>query len=84
MAAFKIPKENGDNGGRAALSQIVIEAEGLGDPGAALCLRVDTQLVASNLTAVQMKFLICELLDRIEGPQELRSVEPTPALTPRH
>jgi len=76
MTLFKIPQDNGDNGGRTALSQIVIEAEGLGEPGTALCLRVDTQLVASNLTAAQMKFLICELLDRIERTQELRSVEP--------
>jgi hypothetical protein len=39
------------------LSQIVIEAEGLGDPGTLLCLRVDTHLIARNLTTGQIKFL---------------------------
>jgi hypothetical protein len=76
MTSSNIPGENSENGGETALSQIVIEAEGLGDPGTALCLRVDTQLIASNLTTAQMKFLVCELLDRIEGIKELRSVQP--------
>jgi hypothetical protein len=67
-------EENGDGAGMK-LSQIVIEAEGLGDPGAQLGLRVDTHLIAENLTTAQMKFLICEILDRIEGEKQPNSVE---------
>jgi hypothetical protein len=76
MTLSNISEENGENGSRAALSQIVIEAEGLGDPGTRLCLRVDTQLIARNLTTAQMKFLICELLDRIEVEKDFKVVEP--------
>jgi hypothetical protein len=54
----------------------VIEAEGLGNPGAMLCLRVDTHLIAKNLTTAQIKFLICEILDRIEGEKQPKSIEP--------
>ena len=66
--------ESGDGAGMK-LSQIVIEAEGLGDPGAQLGLRVDTHLIAVNLTTAQMKFLICEILDRIEGEKKTKSIE---------
>jgi hypothetical protein len=67
-------EENGDGAGMK-LSQIVIEAEGLGDPGAMLCLRVDTNLIAENLTTAQMKFLICGILDRLEGEKQPKSME---------
>jgi hypothetical protein len=53
----------------------VIESERLGDPGAMLCLRVDSHLIARNLTTAQIKFLICEILDRIEGKNEPKGVE---------
>jgi hypothetical protein len=76
MTLSNISEENGENGSRTALSQIVIEAEGLGDPGAMLCLRVDTHLIAKNLTTAQIKFLICEILDRIEGEKQPKSIEP--------
>jgi hypothetical protein len=54
--------------------QIVIEAEELRDSDTMLCLRVDTHLIAKNLTTAQMQFLVCEILDRI-GASE-RSREP--------
>jgi hypothetical protein len=74
LTSFNIP--DGEIGRGMALSQIVIEAEGLGHAGTAMCLRVDTHLIATNLTTAQMKFLICELLDRIEGTKQLRTIEP--------
>jgi hypothetical protein len=58
--------------------QIVIEAEELSDSDTMLCLRVDTHLIAKNLTTAQMQFLVCEILDRIaasEGGQEPKSFE---------
>jgi hypothetical protein len=73
MTSFGISDENRRAG--AALSQIAIEAEGLGDTATLLCLRVDSHLVARNLTTAQMKFLICEILDRIDGEGEPQSSE---------
>jgi hypothetical protein len=75
MSSSNISEETGETGAGTTLSQIVIEAEGLGDPGAMLCLRVDTHLIAENLTTAQIKFLICEILDRIEGEKEPESIE---------
>jgi hypothetical protein len=73
MTSFDISDEN--RGAGAALSQIVIEAEGLGDPGTLLCLRVDSHLIARNLTTTQIKFLVCEILDRIDLEEEPQSSE---------
>jgi hypothetical protein len=75
MSSSNISEENDEKGGGTRLSQIVIEAEGLGDPGTMLCLRVDTRLIANNLTTAQIKFLICEILDRIEGEKKTKSIE---------
>jgi hypothetical protein len=75
MSSSNISEENDEKGGGTRLSQIVIEAEGLGDPGTMLCLRVDTHLIAKNLTTAQIKFLICEILDRIEGEKKTKSIE---------
>jgi hypothetical protein len=75
MTSSNISEVNGENGAEAALSQIVIEAEGLGNSGTMLCLRVDTHLIAKNLTTAQIKFLVCEILDRIEGEKEPNSSE---------
>jgi hypothetical protein len=75
MTSSNMSEENVETGARRTLSQIVIEAEGLGDPGAMLCLRVDTHLIAENLTTAQLKFLICEILDRIERGKEPKSIE---------
>jgi hypothetical protein len=47
------------------LSQIVIEAEGLGNSQTLWRLSVDTHLIAENLTITQAKHLIGEILDRI-------------------
>jgi hypothetical protein len=73
MTSSNVPEEKSEN--ETTLSQIVIESEGLGDPGAMLCLRVDSHLIARNLTTAQIKFLICEILDRIEGENEPKSSE---------
>jgi hypothetical protein len=75
MSSSNISEETDETGARRTLSQIVIEAEGLGDPGAMLCLRVDTHLIAKNLTTAQLKFLICEILDCIEGEKQPKSIE---------
>ena len=75
MTSSNMPQENGENGAGTALSQIVIEVEGLGDPGTMLGLRVDTHLIAKNLTTAQMKFLVGEILDRIEAEKETKSRE---------
>jgi hypothetical protein len=75
MISSNISEVNGEKGEEAALSQIVIEAAGLGNSGTMLCLRVDTHLIAKNLTTAQIKFLVCEILDRIEGENEPKSTE---------
>lgn len=55
--------------------QIVIEAEELNNRETILCLRVDTELVAKNLTTAQMKFLISEILDRFVGSDAWKEPE---------
>jgi hypothetical protein len=70
-----ISEEDSENEDETSISQIVIEAEGLGESGTMLCLRVDAHLIARNLTTAQIKFLICEILDRIEGKNEPKGVE---------
>jgi hypothetical protein len=70
-----ISEEDSENEDETSISQIVIEAEGLGESGTMLCLRVDAHLIARNLTTAQIKFLICEILDRIEGEKEPRSCQ---------
>jgi hypothetical protein len=75
MSSSNISEENDEKGGGTRLSQIVIEVEGLGDPGTMLCLRVDAHLIAKNLTTAQIKFLICEILDRIEEEKKPKSIE---------
>jgi hypothetical protein len=65
MTLSKIYEENGEKGVGMSLSKIVIEAEELSDSEIMLCLRVDTHLIAKNLTTAQMKFLVGEILDRI-------------------
>jgi hypothetical protein len=75
MISSKIYEENGERGGTTPF-QIVIEAEELSDSETMLCLRVDTHLIAKNLTTAQMKFLVGEILDRIavsEGEKEPKS-----------
>jgi hypothetical protein len=77
MTSFKIYEENAERG-RTTSFQIVIEAKGLSDSETRLWLRVDTHLIAKNLTAAQMKFLFGEILDRIacsEGEDEAESVK---------
>jgi hypothetical protein len=77
MTSSNIYKENGGRVGTMPF-QIVIEDEGLSDSETMLCLRVDTHLVAKNLTTAQMKFLVGEILDRIagsEGEDEPESVK---------
>jgi hypothetical protein len=76
MTSSKIYEENGERGGTMPF-QIVIEAEGLSDSETMLCLRVDTRLIARNLTTAQTKFLVGEILDRIaasEGEKEPKAV----------
>jgi hypothetical protein len=75
MTLSRISEENGENGAATSLSQIVIEGQGLGNSGTLLCLRIDTRLVAKNLTSAQIKFLVCEILDRIDGENEPNSSE---------
>jgi hypothetical protein len=78
MTSSNISEENSENGGGTTPSQIVIEVGGLGDPETMLCLRVDTHLIAKNLTTAQMKFLVGEILDRISGyvvKKETESIE---------
>jgi hypothetical protein len=58
--------------------QMVIEDEELTDSETMLCLRVDTHLIAKNLTTAQMKFLVGEILDRTAtsvGVQEPKGLE---------
>ena len=50
MASSNVYEQNGENGGEATLSKIVIEAEGLGESETRFCLIIDTHLVAKNLT----------------------------------
>jgi hypothetical protein len=47
-------------------SQIIIEAEGLGETKTILRLRIDSHLISENLTTEQMKVILCEILDRID------------------
>jgi hypothetical protein len=46
-------------------SQIVIEAEGFDEDKTILRLRIDSHLIADNLTTEQTKLILCEILDRI-------------------
>jgi hypothetical protein len=57
------------------LSQIVIEAEGLGNSQTLWRLSVDTHLIAENLTITQAKHLIGEILDRIAVFETLEDAE---------
>ena len=47
------------------LSDIVIEAEALGDFATTFRLRVDGSVIAKGLTAGQARFLVEEILERI-------------------
>ena len=49
--------------------QIVIEAETPGDSRTMFRLRIDANLIAEELTAVQAHILIGEILDRIASPR---------------
>jgi hypothetical protein len=75
MTPSNIPEENGEKAAGTTPSQIVIEVEGLGDLGTMLGLRVDTHLIAKNLSTAQIKLLVCEILDRIEAGIETKSRE---------
>jgi hypothetical protein len=66
MVLSKISEETGEEAAGTPLSQIVIEGR-IGEPGTMLHLRVDARLIATNLTTAQIKFFVCELLDRIDG-----------------
>jgi hypothetical protein len=77
MISPKRYQKNGEAGG-AMQFQIVIESEEPTDSQTMLCLRVDTQVIAKNLTIAQMKFLVGEILDRIsvyEVEKETESIE---------
>jgi len=49
--------------------QIVIELETPGDPRTMFCLRIDENLIADGLTAVQAHILVGEILERIALPK---------------
>ncbi len=50
--------------GRTMLSEIVIEAEAPRSSQIVWRLRIDTHVIAENLTAAQAQFLVGEILDR--------------------
>jgi hypothetical protein len=49
--------------------QIVIEAETPGDSRTMFRLRIDSSLIAEDLTAVQAHILVGEILERIAVPK---------------
>jgi hypothetical protein len=55
--------QQNDEKGEAMPFQLMIEVEEADET--LLCLRIDTQVIAKNLTTAQMKFLVGEILDRI-------------------
>jgi hypothetical protein len=64
--------------------QIVIEAETPGDSRTMFRLRIDANLIAEELTAVQAHILIGEILERIAVPKpsELAPLAPESDATP--
>ena len=57
--------------------QIVIEAETPGDSRTMFRLRIDANLIAEELTAVQAHILIGEILERIAVPKPFERAPPT-------
>ena len=55
------------------LRQIVIEAETPGDSRTMFRLRIDTSVIAEDLTTVQAHLLVGEILERIALPKPKRS-----------
>jgi hypothetical protein len=51
------------------IRQVVIEAEAPGDARTMFRLRIDANLIAERLTAVQAHILVGEILDRIALPK---------------
>ena len=57
--------------GRGMVRQIVIELETPGDSRTMFRLRVDDNLIAEDLTAVQAHILVGEILERIALPKQI-------------
>ena len=57
------------------LSQIMIEVETTGDSGTMFRLRVDANVIAEALSAVQAHLLVGEILDRVALPKPDESDE---------
>ena len=61
----------------AVVRQIVIEVETPGDSRTMFRLRMDANLIAEGLTAVQAHILVGETLDRIAPPRPIETNEKT-------
>jgi hypothetical protein len=68
---------------RTMVNQIVVEAETPDDSRTTYRLRVDANLIAEGLTAVQAQFLFGEIVDRIDPPRPAESLKRPGTLRPR-